>query len=62
MGLVESRPSSHDQLSSLELRRPLSPDLSDGSDSEPELNRLPLTPSAAVEVVSRQPSIASHAS
>jgi len=41
MGLVESRPSSHDQLSSLELRRPLSPDLSDGSDSESELNRLP---------------------
>ena len=62
MGLVESRPSSYDQLSSHELRRPLSPDLSDASDSELELNRLPATPPAAAAALSRQQSIASHAS
>ena len=43
-------------------RRPLSPDLSDGSDSELEFNRLPLTPPAAVSAVSRQQPIASQAS
>jgi len=62
LGLVESRPPLHDQLSSHELRRPLSHDyLPDVSDSEAEVNRLPLTP-AATAAVSRQQSIASHAS
>ena len=48
--VVESppHPSSH------ELRRPFSPDLSDVSDSELELNRLPLMPPAAATAVSRQ--------
>ena len=50
------------RLPSPELRRPLSPDLSDVSDSEAEFNRLPLTPAAAATAVSRQQSFASHAS
>jgi len=58
VGLVESRP----QLSSHEPRRPLSPDLAVVSDSELELNRLPLTPTDVAPAVSRQQSVASQAS
>ena len=58
VGLVESRP----QLSSQELMRPLSPDLAVVSDSELELNRLPLTPADVVAAVPRQQSVASQVS